>query len=181
MTALLACASLLLGQGNRLEDGGKFKNAFNAAKEDLRVVIVLAPTCATCLNGAKDVQDHVLTKVKDDRLKVFIIWAPAYGTDSNEMAIQGTQLATDKRVRHFWDAKSELALDFGKVVTVPRDSPLAYDVYFIYQPGTVYKDKAPVPFDYLHQILDGPKFFEPEKFVPMIQKQLDKLPKKKPA
>lgn len=121
-------------------------------------------------------QEQVLPKIKDDRLKVFVVWTPAYGTDDNTLAKQGAALAKDKRTRNYWDAKSELALEFGKVVTVPRDSPLAYDVYFVYGPGAEYKGAAPKPLTYMHQILEDERFFEPEKFVKVLKAELAKLP-----
>jgi hypothetical protein len=93
------------------------------------------------------------------------------------MARQGVALAPDPRVRHYWDKDRSLALDFGKVVTVPRDSPLAYDVYFVYGAGIEYGKDAPKPTDYYHQILEDERFFEAEKFVKVVEKELARLGK----
>lgn len=155
-----------------LLDGNQFKSDFNADKGFLRVLVILAPSCVTCLNGAREIQDQVLAKLPDPRVKAYIVWTNAYGTDDNSLAKQGAQFVTDKRARNYWDAKTELALDFGKVVKVPRDSPLAYDVYFLYKPGTTYTDKAPEPAGYWHQILEDERFFEPESFRKRLKKEL---------
>ena len=104
------------------------------------------------------------------------MWTNAYGTDDQTLAKKGVGIVRDSRVRHYWDAKAEIALDFGKVVKVPRDSPLAYDVYFVYGSGIEWKDDAPIPSAYMHQILDGDQFFEPKKFVELIKKEISKLP-----
>lgn len=172
MVNLLLGAFLLAPPKVELLEGARFKADFNADKGFVRVLVILAPSCVTCLNGAREMQEQVLAKVQDPRIKAYIVWTNAYGTDDPALAKQGAQFVHDKRARNYWDAKTEISLDFGRVVKVPRDAPLAYDVYYLYRPGALYGEAAPEPVDYWHQILEDKRFFEPEAFRKRLASEL---------
>lgn len=120
-------------------------------------------------------QEQVLAKVDSKRLQPYFIWTPAYGTDDDAMAKQGVGIVKDPRVRHFWDKDRSLALTFGTVVKVPRDSPLAYDVFFLFGSSIEFKAEAPEPTEYWHQILEDEKYFDAIKIVKEINRELFKL------
>lgn len=130
-----------------------------------------------CLEGARVVQDDILSKVDDPRLKIFMVWTPAYGTDNSEFAKEGVKILRDKRVVHYWDAKTELSLAFGGLKKLPRDAPLAYDVFYVYAPDTIWDKEPPEPEDWMHQIVDDERYLQPAKMIASLKKQLSQIKK----
>lgn len=121
-------------------------------------------------------QEQVLEKLKDPRLKVFVVWTNVFGTDNTEFAKLGKKILKDPRVTHYWDGSSEIALKFGKTVELPRDGPFAYDVYFAYGAGAAWKENLPLPADWLHQIVDDERFLEGPKMLAILNKLLKATP-----
>ena len=123
-------------------------------------------------------QTQILDKIKDSRLKAFVAWCPAYGTDDDKLAKQGAKILNDSRAKHYWDGKTEAALAFSKVVTLPRDAPIAYDVFMIFGPDAQWGAEVPKPLDYAHQIVEDERFLNPVKFREKIVRELERLTKK---
>jgi len=123
------------------------------------------------------VQSQVFSKVSSDRLRAFIVWTPPYTTDDRTMALEGARIVTDSRATHYWDAKSEAGTEFAKGIVLPRDAPIAYDVYFVYDGKAEWRDKPPKAVAYMHQIVDDERFLDPGKFRELIQAELKKLGK----
>jgi hypothetical protein len=102
------------------------------------------------------VQEKVLSKVKNNRLKVFVIWLPMVGGDSREAALHARGLIGDRRASHFWDPRREMATAFGKLIgqSEGRRPRLAWDFYVVFDTSVKWKAAVPVPVDWMHQ-LDG--------------------------
>ncbi len=111
---------------------------------------------------------------------MFVVWTSVYGTDNTGLAKEGAAILSDKRVTNYWEPDPGTCLAFGKLVELPRDAPLAYDVYFIYPPGPVWSDdKPPKPKEWMHQILDDPRFMDGNKFRAMVEAELARLPQRR--
>lgn len=121
-------------------------------------------------------QEGVLNKLKDDRLRVFVVWTNAYGQDKPDLIREGQKILNDKRSKHYWDPKSEIAWALGKTVKLPRDSPLAYDVYFVFDAEAEWKTETPKAMDWMHRILDDARFLDPKLYLGMVKKELAMLP-----
>lgn len=122
-------------------------------------------------------QEAVLPKIKNLKVRLYAIWTPSYTTDSNQEWIdKGMAIFKGSTVKHYWDKDQKVAGTdgFGSLVTLPRDAPIAYDVYMIFAKGVLWKEKPPVPTEYLHQVYDDGKWFEPDKFVALLKKELQR-------
>lgn len=113
--------------------------------------------------------------MKDAPLKVFVVWSPSYTVDNTDYAAKGAAIFKDKRVTQYWDEGLKIAQAYGEMIKLPRDAPLAYDVYYYFGKKQVWDgDKPPMPVDYMHQVFDDGKWFDPPTFVEMIKKELAK-------
>lgn len=71
----------------------------------------------------------------------------------DELAAANTQqeLFQDSRVEHFWDAEKAL----GKIIadSMLENTPVAWDIYLLYQPGASWEPKKfPAPDFWMHQL-----------------------------
>lgn len=122
------------------------------------------------MDGAREVQSQIFPKLKDDSISAYVVWTPSYGTDYTELAKEGsTYFSKDKRIKQYWDTKQTIALAYGSKVKLPRDAPVAYDVYFIFPKGQEWAEQVPMPKHYMHQVIDDPLWFDPKKFLQWIK------------
>lgn len=115
----------------------------------------------------------MLTKLEDPQLAVFVVWTPSYTTDDNsEWVKKGMSIFKDKRVKQYWDEGQAVAGTggYGKILDLPRDAPLAYDVYMWFKRDTEWAQTPPKPEGMLHQIADDGRWFEAEKLVAAVKK-----------
>lgn len=104
------------------------------------------------------------------------MWTSIYGTDNLDMAKEGAEILRDPRVRNYYEAKPDLVATFGKIVVLPRDTPLAYDVYFLYDAKSEWGALPPDPIDWWHQIIDGPRYLDGNDMKAAIEKLLAASP-----
>ena len=100
------------------------------------------------------VHEKVLRTVRSERLKVFVVWLPMVEGDSRDMALEAKKLIGDRRASHFWDSRKEMAAAFGTVIGQPEGKPghLAWDFYAVFDASARWKDPAPTPVDWMHQL-----------------------------
>ena len=118
-----------------------------------------------CQNGAHAVQQKVLDKIESDKLVVFVVWIPILKPDDRNSAQKSIKIISDKRAIRFWDATRNLGTSVAKDMTLPGKTKVAWDLYLVYDAAAEWKDKPPVPADWLHQLggvkderrLDGDK------------------------
>jgi len=97
-------------------------------------------------------REQILETLNSDNVKVFVVWTPVLREDDRKTANEATQLIGNNRVQQFWDDDKSLGLSFGKIVTLPRERTLAWDVYLLFDPGAEWRDEPPVPADWMHQL-----------------------------
>lgn len=119
----------------------------------------------------------MVKKVADPRLRVFCVWTPAFPSDGQKLALEGAGILSDKRCLNFWDQGGKYGVEFGPVVRLPANKIFAFDVYFVYRPGARWEEKPPAPSDWMHQIIDDPRFLDGPKLASILQRELDALPK----
>ena len=122
----------------------ELKTRFN---EDggVRLILLLAPTCKTCIDAAAYIEREILSEHPDGGVNVYAIWTAALA-DDKVSALDASHFS-DSRVSQFWDATGDVGRwfpqhEWGPVQKV--SGPVAYDVFFLFGPDAVWED-APAP------------------------------------
>ena len=110
------------------------------------------------------IRDDVLAKVKDNRLKVYVLWEPILPKDRAEVLPEVTALlAGESQVRQYWDVGAVAGKGYTKTLDVPLKSAL-WDAYLLFPPGVTWDSDPPAPSFWMHQLsflpfTDGDKRF----------------------
>ena len=79
----------------------------------------------------------------------------------------------DPRVSHFWDADGDLKWRYGALLDLPDDQP-AWDIYMVFQQGTIWQEAPPKPDFWMHQLnLEGIPFLDPVRLGREIERLLE--------
>ena len=148
------------------DDAHELKDAFNAGKDSVRVVLLVSPRCPMCQAGARLVQEQALERIDSDKLKIYVVWIKRFFGDSRDAAEKSMALVPDKRARHFWDGNNQMPKHYGKSLDLPGERNFAWDVYFVFNPKAAWGETPPTPDFWMHQLggsetgnrLDGDKF-----------------------
>ncbi len=110
------------------------------------------------------VREQILESLNTENVKVYVVWTHVLREDDRMAADEATHLIQHDRAQHFWDDDKSLGLSFGKIVTLPRERTLAWDVYFVFDSEAEWTDdQPPTPIEWMHQLgidertLDGEK------------------------
>ena len=118
------------------------------------------------------VQQEILESVANEKLKVYVVWTPVLQEDNRQAAAEAMRLVPDNRAVHFWDAAKSLGFSMGKVVTLPRERKLAWDVYFVFDSKAKWSDVPPKPADWMHQLGTDERTLDGEKLRMAVEKLL---------
>jgi len=159
--------------------GDELRAAFNRDRDKLRLVMLLSPTCPACLGKAGVTKRYVLDRVKDDGLRVYVVWGPMLGDEKEENARDATALLPDPRVTHFWTATNTVAERFGRAVKLP-DGLLGWDTYQLFAPGATWGDAPPAParFMQMNKPLPDDLLFNGEKLATWVREALPASPRR---
>jgi hypothetical protein len=105
-----------------------------------------------CLSGAREVQKELLEKVKNDKLRVLVIWTPVLPWDDRDKALDAAKLIPDRRATHFWDKARSLGKEYAKALKLPGGGTFAWDVYLVFDPPMLWKETPPAPANWMHQL-----------------------------
>ncbi len=123
-------------------DAAAFHDAFNAARNQPRLVLVVSPTCGHCLRLASEVQE-LLAAHPDSAMKVFVLWAPYMATDNQMAAERALAYLSDRRVMHFWDLWRFGTRTYTEQLKLPVTE--AWDMLAFYEPRLQWEDELPNP------------------------------------
>jgi thiol-disulfide isomerase/thioredoxin len=123
-------------------DARDFRESFNAAADQPRVVGVFSPTCGHCLQACSELQE-ILKERPEARLKVFLLWAPFMKRDTLPLAQRATGYLPDRRVYHFWDLWKYAAKVYQEQLKIPKGN--AWDMFVFYKPHLLWQDSLPEP------------------------------------
>jgi len=87
---------------------GEFERAFDAKADVPRLVLLLSPTCPTCLRGASAAQ-QLLARFSNQKVSVLVVWEPMLLTDWRPPSASTLARIPDSRVRQFWDPEHVVA------------------------------------------------------------------------
>ena len=110
---------------------------FNADQGVPRLVLLVSPTCPTCLVGASWVLQHILERYRDAKLRVYAIWMPVFAGDRR--GAWDDKVLDDPRVTQLWDG-GQL---FGSWLQAHGGA--FWDTFLFYGPEARWRDKPTRP------------------------------------
>jgi hypothetical protein len=95
--------------------------------------------------------------------KVYVVWVPMLGAAEPNVP-EATGLATDARVRHYWDGENVLGTAYQSALGL---SGPAWDVYMLFDgTATWHGSTPPTPVYWEHQLggVTSAPFLDPDRF-----------------
>lgn len=158
LLAAAAMAVFLRAKGDSHRLGGAIDLAgslnpvvaeFNQSVDHPRLLMILAPACPVCLEGAEAVHHDVLAQRED--LRALVVWMEALPFDiTRNPARRVETFADEPRMTHFYDMQQVSGEAFRDVLDWPADSS-PWSVYLFYPPGVTWNVEPPPPTAWFHQ------------------------------
>ena len=104
------------------------------------------------------VQKEVLDEIKDENLRVHVVWTPVLRNDDRDASLESRDLIPDPRAVHYWDEDLDLGLAYGRAVSLPPGRDLAWDIYFVFDRGAKWEGELPAPAEFSHQLGRGERY-----------------------
>jgi hypothetical protein len=126
-----------------------FKAEFNRDAAAVRVILLLAPSCAYCLKGASEIE-RVLARDREQPVVVYAIWQPMLSTDWAKPGTAVMRRLSDTRVRQYWDADRNVAKALEQSFREREPGPACcvkdgiwWDLMAVFPPGGQWNDRLP--------------------------------------
>jgi hypothetical protein len=134
-----------------LTSADALKAHFNRDPTEMRVLLLLAPSCSYCLKGATAIE-RILRNRSSQPLNVLVVWQPMLPTDWGRPGTGALARLSDPRVRQFWDADRTVAQAL-KASFAEREDALGccitdgtwWDLTAVFPRGAVWNDRFPEP------------------------------------
>lgn len=94
------------------------------------------------------VQRYVLDRIDDPKLRVYVVWGPMLGGETEADAREVTSLLPDPRAAHYWTGAHTLAETLRAPAGLKDE--LAWDTFLLFAPGTKWGDAPPSPSSVMH-------------------------------
>jgi hypothetical protein len=108
------------------------------------------------------VQQSILKLYPDEDIQIIIVWIKMYEADSIEASqLAADRFSTDPRVIQFYDPEKLLGLEIAGRFGTEADK-VAWDIYLFYRKEEKWLDRAPLPIDWVHQML-GSSWADPAR------------------
>jgi hypothetical protein len=134
------------------QDGRELATLFNQDQQDVRLLIIVAPTCERCRVGTRMVQRYVLDQIPDPDLRVYVVWLARHKDDTQEAAQKATALLPDPRVTHFWIDNPSVSDLFKPSLGLTEGT--VWDVFLSFAPGLRWMEQPPAPTSYMHMLYE---------------------------
>lgn len=105
----------------------------------------------------------ILKRVRDHRLRAYIVWLPIFGGDFKGEARKLSASFRDQRVSYFLDPESLSGNLWERILKTHRE--IAWDVYLLYAAGARWEAEPPPPHFWMHQltgVTNAPRLDEAE-------------------
>ena len=126
-------------------DGAELRERFNADADHARLVVLVSPKCPVCLSSSRLIGRHLMSRVDDERVAVYVVWGPMLGGETRDDTAAATAFLDDPRALHFWTDGHEVAALFHAGTGLPAEER-AWDTFHLYPPGVRW-DEAPPAAD----------------------------------
>jgi hypothetical protein len=139
-----------------LTSAAQMRAIFNESAGEQRLLVLLSPTCPTCVAGASGL-GALLEKGSALRLQTLVVWMPVIKTDVAAPTSAKLALVPGPHVRQFWDPRhfiSQAMLatarsHLDRLSQEQRDllerAPVAWDVVALFPPGAQWEAELPWP------------------------------------
>lgn len=94
------------------------------------------------------VQRYLLDRIDDPKLRVYVIWGPMLGGETEADAREATALVPDPRTAHFWTGEHVLAKALR--ASAGLEEELAWDTFLLFPPEVSWGDVPPLPAYVMH-------------------------------
>ena len=159
-----------------LEDRLTLREPFNKAKDKVRVVAFLSPSCPRCQKNAGELQREVLAKNTTEDLAVFVIWLKVLEKDDESAVDEAMQKIADPRVQHFWDPERLLNAQLLDAIAFDVQLRL-YDIFLLYDGSAQWEKRLPRPGFWMHEYKGAPgPWWDVSAFATEIEKGLQGEP-----
>ena len=162
----------------------RLKDDFNAARDSVRLVFIVGPTCGICLRGMADLNDAFISEMQGDkRLQTFVVHVPTLGATETHVK-PAMPLLMGPNIYHYWDQVGIIGRHYSEVLEV---SAYAWDVWFAYGPDAEWTGTIPpTPVFWQHQLSPFPDelYLDPEDFARRTMamvKEMGEIPAPVPA
>lgn len=94
---------------------------------------------------------YLMQKTDDDDLKLYVVWGPMLGRETEEDARQATALVPDDRAMHFWTDSNRVADLYQATLGFTDEEESGWDTFSLYAPGTRWEGgPPPEPHLFMH-------------------------------
>jgi len=138
-----------------LENRLTLREPFNKAKDKVRIVSFLSPSCQRCLKNAGQLQREFLAKNPEADLAVFVVWLKVLQNDEEFTLDEAMQKISDARVQHFWDPERVLNAQLLDAVMFDVQVRL-YDIFMLYDGSVQWEKRLPRPGYWMHEYKGAP-------------------------
>jgi hypothetical protein len=104
------------------------------------------------MRGAVALHQEWLAKDSTNDIAVYVVWSPQLGAQEKHVA-SATGLVSDARALHYWDGSMTVGRAFQPLLQL---SEPAWDVWMLFDESAVWKDSAPAPAWWEHQLHGAP-------------------------
>lgn len=158
------------------ESASALKAAFNASREDVRLLFIVGPSCGPCLRGLIDINENLgADLLSNPHLRVFVVYVPTLGAQQRH-ALRAARLLHGANVTHYWDPSGRSGNIVQQTLTIPE---YAWDVWLTYGPGAIWDGEAPPPpAAWAHQLgrLNVETRLDPQAFAADVRARVERLP-----
>jgi len=112
-------------------------SVFNHGVGTPRLILLLSPTCPTCLTGASWVRDQILRRYPLAKVDVIAVWMPVLPGDSR--AAWNDEVLDDARVTQLWDQDQVVGTWFQR-----HGGPF-WDAFLYYRPDAHWRNHPTDP------------------------------------
>ena len=158
VVAAAALASFLRAKGDSHRLGGAtdlagsleaVRSEFNRQADHPRLVMILAPACPVCLEGARTVAEDVLPANRD--LVTLAVWMEALPFDITRNPARRVESFSDQpRMIHFYDM-NQVSGRAAREILDWQDDSLPWDLFLLYPPHVLWREDLPPPRAWFHQ------------------------------
>jgi hypothetical protein len=129
-------------------DGRELREQFNRDAGEVRLLVMLSPTCHKCLSEARLTERYLMEQVADPRLRVYVVWGPMQKDETQDQARKAAENLEDSRALHYWVPSEQFVQSFSP--PLHTDLP-AWSVFFFFPRGARWTGPLPPIGDYMHK------------------------------